>query len=629
MDTVQLSLRQRQLINYLQNQRDFITGADLARALQVSPRTIRNDISEINAGLAGHGIQIISEKSKGYLLSSDGQQAAEALSRISHTFLTREDRVRYLAFSLCLSDIPLNIYDMEDEMYVSRTTLEQDIQVLKTRFVISSPHISLMQSRGFLEFEADERKRRTVLNHLFHEDWNYNARGNSYYSYQYLDDTTLDLIMSEASACMNRYDIQLEDTNMVTLNLAIAIMHHRIMTGHTLSESATLVKSDAAAEQAVRELLDALEAKLDCCFSPTERNEIYLHVACTRLMDASRLSFEAVNRYFTPDVLHLADAYLDLIRKTFRLDFTRDEDFYITLPQYIRYLQTPTHSFNKFQLPPDVVREQMMVEYEIAWLFQDLALKYLNYYLNETELMYLALCISGALEYLNKTIQDAKFKTIICCHLNLYATWAIKQKVLAAFDNYLDIVAIIPVNARTVYDFSKIDLVLTTVNKTITNCPTTKVMYISPFMTQNDYLSLEHYISQKRIRHLYAPSLPDTDMLLAQALRLDMPEGASLETVMNLLADALQRSGTVTDAYYKDLIRRESISTFAFRPGTILMYSLKGCVETKMVTASFAHRITWNSHKINQVIMVSVRPEDATLLFRLINDFYHSPQDIS
>ena len=121
--TLNLSLRQKKLLHIMQGTEGFITGNELARQLSVSPRTIRSDVAEINRTLAPHRAQILSERSKGYLYSAEDPNAIENMNRIDYAFFTKDDRIRYLAFRLCLSDEPLDMYDLEDEMYVSRTTL--------------------------------------------------------------------------------------------------------------------------------------------------------------------------------------------------------------------------------------------------------------------------------------------------------------------------------------------------------------------------------------------------------------------------------------------------------------------------------------------------------------------------
>ena len=55
------------------------------------------------------------------------------------------------------------------------------------KYVLSEPYIKLEQKKDNLSFEENEKKRRDILNHLFHEDWNYNTSGNTYYGYNFLN----------------------------------------------------------------------------------------------------------------------------------------------------------------------------------------------------------------------------------------------------------------------------------------------------------------------------------------------------------------------------------------------------------------------------------------------------------
>lgn len=646
MDSGHLSLRQRKLLNFLQSQTDYISGPALAQYLHVSPRTVRSDIREVNDALAGGGIRIDAKKREGYRLCVDNPEALDQLKQLDSTFLTKEDRVRYLAFTLCLSDIPVNIYDLEDEMYVSHTTLENDIHLLKVKYVLSSPYIQLNQKKGFLEFEKNERKRRQILNHLFHEDWNYNTKENAYYSYEFLDNDQLELIMTQVNEHLSKYAIALEDTNLVALNLAIAIMHRRTITGHGLPEateggagagcgnSGTVFSDastaadcfDTSTAAAIRELMDDLEQALDFKASSAERTEIYKMAAHTRLLDANQLNFSTVPQYFDPSTIKMADAYLDNVRRTFHIDLTRDEDFYITLLQYIRYLKLPYHSFNTFQINPDMARAQLMIEYEIAGAFQEIAAQYLGGYLNHTELMYLAFTISGALIYLHE-LSKTKFRTAICCHLNISATWALKRKIMSGFGNFLDIVVLLPVNSRKTFDFSTVDLVLSTVNKPITHSPHTRVINISPFMTQADYSRIEGYIATRRLEELYAPTLPGPELLMKEAFWHERLRETDKFAIFNLLISDFLENRYVTEEYHEDVLRRESISTFAFQPGIVLMYSLKPSTKTVLSIATLEHRLTWNSYKIRTIMMLAVRPEDATAVFLLLNQIYGDSYD--
>ena len=180
MDTLTLSLRQRKILHILQNQNSYITGKKIAEDLDVSSRTIRNDIQELNHFLTAYNTHILSEQSKGYLLYTEAPDKLKELNGNDTVFFTKEDRMRYLAFQLCLSGEPLNLFDLEDEMFVSHTTLMYDLHALKRKYTLAEPHIELIQHKNTISYEKNEYKIRAVLLNLFHEDWDYNAKGNAY-----------------------------------------------------------------------------------------------------------------------------------------------------------------------------------------------------------------------------------------------------------------------------------------------------------------------------------------------------------------------------------------------------------------------------------------------------------------
>ena len=101
MESLSLSLRQRELLHYLQSQKDYTTGEQLAGHLHVSSRTIRNDITELNEALKKYGIQISSKRSIGYLLEAKDPASLKQLSQASNSFLSRDERVRHIVFQLC------------------------------------------------------------------------------------------------------------------------------------------------------------------------------------------------------------------------------------------------------------------------------------------------------------------------------------------------------------------------------------------------------------------------------------------------------------------------------------------------------------------------------------------------
>lgn len=407
----------------------------------------------------------------------------------------------------------------------------------------------------------------------------------------------------------------------VTLNLAIAIMYYRITSGHSLTEPGKAEYPDPISVQATDELLDSLEEKLSCTFSAVEREEIYLHISCSKILDADNLNFNTVHTYFQEDIVQLADTYISNINQTYGIDFSESEDFYVTLLQYLRYLSLPIHFFNNAQLQSDSIRYGLQIELEIACSFQALSLDFYGSYLDYTELLYLAFCISGAMAYKRRT--DQRLKTVILCHLNMSASWNLKHHILNKFEDYIDLIALLPVYIKDNYDFSNIDLVITTANKEITDEPNCDTILISPSFTGADQEVLENYIIMNQINRLYDKSLPTVRELFLSAIWHERIQADNPISVIELLAEDFISRGYVSDDYLTTLLQRESTLSFAFQPSIVLLYSLTPSSHT-MSVATLEHWVKWRSYKIRTVVMAAVRPEDTTVIFRLINELYYA-----
>lgn len=625
MDSLGLSLRQKKLLHLLRGHNDFITGSSLAKQLGVSARTIRSDVAGINDVLAPYKAKIYSEHSKGYRYIAEDPDAIQTMNQIDIAFLTRDERVRYLAFRFCLADEPVDIYELEDEIFVSHTTLEHDLRQLKMTYVLAGPRIRLIQEKSRISFEQDEQKRRFILNHLFHADWDYHGRSNAYYTYLFLEKESMDTILSILPDILFRNHIAMEDPNLVALNLAIAIMIHRVTSGHALKEKTCAGLKDADIVRAVEELFAVLTEEYGQIFPQEEKEEIGRLITISRLPDMSAISRDNYEEHFDPETLRLAEEYIERIRDIYQLDLKADTDFVVTLLFFLNYLKTEDHIFNKVE-SRDIAREMLLPEYEIAWCMQDLAMEHLGYYITETEILNLAEIIGGALEFYAETHPEFKLRTVICCHMNMPAAWALKRKVLAAFDKYLKVIALLPVNAKDVRGFSDADLILTTVRKKLTDRTDVKVIRIGAFLPSQDYWKISEYIRDYRIERLYPLNDELTGNLWKNAYKHDQVSVSGRFEVIEMMAEEFIRDGVVPAEFESDILRRESLSSFEIRPGVLFLHSLIPATETRLSIAVFEHQIMWKSHKIRVAVMGAFRREDTGCLLRL-NQFLNAQVD--
>ncbi len=620
MDTLSLTLRQRKLLHILQSRENLITGSELASQLNATARTIRSDVVAINQELKPFDAKIDSIRSKGYFFTAEKPDKIRELNRISTAFFTREDRIRYLAFQLCLTDIPISVYDLEEEMFISHTTLENDIHTLKLLYMLKDPFINIANEHGILSFEQDEKKRRYILTSLIHEHWNYNSRENAIYENEYVSEETMDQMINIVSRCLHKHRIRMEDTNIVWLNIACTVMYERLSSGYLLPEASPVSTPDTAALAASDEILSAIETLFTIAIPCQEHNEIYLLISSAHILNPSIITLGNTFSIFEPSVLDMAAEYIDLLQESYHLDFSTDEDFYITLLQYIRYILAPVHRFS-IQENSAVSKSHLLTELELAWTFQSISLKYTGNYLNEDEILHLAYCISGALEFHFELHPEYKLNTVICCHEHMTVAWSIKRKLLGAFEKYLKISALIPVNQAKNYDFSDTDLILLTVHKKIEENALGKIIEISPYISPNDIRKLETFLQAKKISFLYHDMASVFSFLETAYWHEDL-EFENIFSAMETLGNEFIDKGIAGTEFLSAILQRESLCSNAYCSGLLFQFAMIPAKKTQLSFAILPRRMNWKNHKIRVIVTAALSSTDRMLLFKL-KHFFH------
>lgn len=621
MEKIFLLLRQRKLLYILQHRTGLITGAELAKQLGATVRTIRNDVAAINRSMEPYHIKISSFRSKGYLLTAEDSVVVQQLLQAETAFLTKEDRLRYLAFQLCLTDGAIRTDELEDEMFISHGTLENDLHELIEKYVHGGPKIKFRNKNNRISFEQDERKRRMILSELYYEHWNYNERSNAFYNYDFLDEARLDRIIDLVSPILHRCGIRMEDSNLVNLNLACAIMLERIASGYVLPSALPVPEDDVASSRAAVELSDALERHFHCVLPRQERDELRMLIHSGKLLYANDLNFRTARGIFELVVLDMADAYLEAIHRSFGVDFSGDEDFYITLLQLINYLQSPFRIFN-IAGNPEVLKRSLLTEMEFAWLFQRVSQTYTGKFLNEAEILTLAECMSGALEYQLHHHPEAKLRAVICCHMPLAVAWAMKRKILGRFDHDVLITDILPVNAKSAFDFSGTDLIFSTVRKPIVENPSIGVIVVSPQIGPEDIRKIETYVQQNQMPNIIPSSGADINSLVSTALWHEDMEFRDLEQAVNFSAEALVEAGIADARSVIDIQRRFSLKVHVLEPGILFLPSTEPAFGTRLSIVLLKHRALYQKCKIRAIITASFRQDELALIFNL-SRFFH------
>lgn len=618
---IKLTLRQRQILNYLHQTNEYVTGVELSKWLNVSSRTIRNDVSSINEILNDSSIQIVSKHSFGYKIETTNPADFQQIVRISQSFVSKAERIRFIAFELCIKDEPIDVYDLSDSMFISKTTLDHDLVTVKEQF-FKPFHIDFFSNKNIISIENDERKKRKLILHLYSKDWDYNGRSNTFYSYEYVSEKLINRCRMEIHYFLDNYDIAIEDVNLVHLILMTAIAHQRVIDGHELQDTREVFKTKIG-EEIIDTILDDLEDKWNYSFSRNERPELYEMISCSILPQMSEIEKKGVVNVFDSDLIQFTNKYLKLIEAQYRLNVFADDDFYNTIICYFQYLRYPIHFLNFDNINQYDSQQNLIIEFEIAYSIQPLAKEFYHRTLNYVELFYLSLILSSVFN----TLTHKRLNAVILSHLNMPATWNIRKQLEDRFSTSIFITNLLPVYLKDKFDFKNTDLIFSTTPKLLEFEDSKKVIIINPSISTSNVQEIDEYLHNLKFQFMTTSIHKKTIEYLKEAEWFENIQETNYLQLIRKQLDSHIKNEDINKEFLDDILHREKVYSFANHPVYSIVYSSVPAKHTKVEVVTLKHRIKIKNKKIRMVIFLYTTKEDQGLKFLFLKDFFQNNFD--
>ena len=163
-----MNKRSREILSQLITKTEYsqtISIQDLAEMFKVSSRTIRYDIEQINDYLKENHLQPLNLGKQGVInTQADITKARESLSEEGfYSFkLSREERVCFSAVMMICSDDYITLSEIADQLFVSRSTIIQDLEHIKSFFRERHLYVLSHSNKGLL-LEGRKIDKRNLL----------------------------------------------------------------------------------------------------------------------------------------------------------------------------------------------------------------------------------------------------------------------------------------------------------------------------------------------------------------------------------------------------------------------------------------------------------------------------------
>ena len=160
-----LNDRQMHVIDLL-NDKKWITGKEMAHILNVTDRTIRNDIEHINQFY--DCLLISADKRKGYhidqtLLSKQDIEPKEIIPQTSH------ERCVWLIQELLFKESEINLIQLQDRVFISGYSIDNDLKKIR-RMISSYSSLKIVRNKNTIYLVGDEADKRKLYKDLLTEE---------------------------------------------------------------------------------------------------------------------------------------------------------------------------------------------------------------------------------------------------------------------------------------------------------------------------------------------------------------------------------------------------------------------------------------------------------------------------
>ena len=489
-----------EIVRILLQQSDYITIQTITQILQVSNKTIRNDLMLVDEYLKESSLTLSKKTGAGVRIQGDEEAKLRLLKEISQKSRQKTDyspqaRKIYLGLRIVNCEENCRIYELASELYVSRATIHKDLLALSE--MLPPYRLGLIRkNNNGISIEGKERHLRDFMFDLMLEDNGYSKfvkiiKNADYpcendFIFEALDytDTDIHRLVQLIIHSGNNYINCLPFDSLVPALLRIFIIMVRNLDDHIVSLS-TAFMQDLQSQPLYpesRHLALILEEEYQLHFSEEEIRYIQIHFLSLQNKNGIPKDEQQDARMLGTELLHYWEGI-------FHRPFSEDKDFLESLvahlgPALTRY----RHGISiKNPMMPEI-RAYYQNTFQIVKKSMELLHDRYPYDLIDDELGYITIHLAAALERTKQPL-----KTILVCHGGSGASNLLSRKLTAQLSE-IEIVSQESFLSIQNADLSEIDLIITTIELSLS--AKIPVLTVNSLVHDYDVLRLKEIIKK-------------------------------------------------------------------------------------------------------------------------------------
>lgn len=504
-----MNKRSREILLGLMDLEKTFRISELAEKFQVSERTIRNDINDVNDFLEQHELSLVKLGSNGTLLVEDDIELAAGLFNQNDFYtyrLSKGERKPLIAAILIEASGYTTLSNMAELLYVSRATVINDLESVKQMLLKEHLTVESHSNKG-LVLHGKESDKRACLLKLLNQDGSFQAAGSVVQSFirglnishrlKKEDKQNLQKIINEQEHAHGRF---LTDASFNYLLSYLTILIQRVKKGHQITESLEVKKSKyEMAEDILRYVCQYWEL-------PESQGEKEL---LSDILDSlSYIKKDSRNQRIIGLQL-VTRKFIEQISNELHVDLNRDFVFYENLVNHLESIFTK--EFNITQRD-DFLRQIVEQNQETLYAVKnniEMLERFVGRKIQAIEADYIVIHISAALERRKK--KEIEFRVVIVCNGGVGTSQLLLAKMRNRFDFH--IIDVVSAHDLRKSHYEDIDMIVSTIPL---KAYEGEYVLVTPMFSDEDYLRVNKKIEllqkKNRVRKRSCPKKKEIQM---------------------------------------------------------------------------------------------------------------------
>lgn len=599
------------LIRVLMQADDWMPASVLAMRLDVSVRTIKSYISEINY----YEDDLIVSSRKGYRLDKDlSRKFFEAEN--SSIPQTPQERVDFIIKKVIMvktgnGEEPVNLFELCESMFVSLETVKKDLIKVQKKF--KEFDLFIHTSNFCIYLEGKELDKRKLLSNILYEEYSRSVLGVVVIQKTF-PDYDLGLLRKIIMEKSKEYYYFINEYSVLKLVLDIIISMDRIKKGFIFK---TAVKDIGGRElEFAREIAKEIKNIYGIEYPANELKELAILLDSYMLyLDYRKIDENNIEEVVGVDCAEIGRELLQTL-EDYNILNTRDSEFIVKFMLHIKNLLLRIKNGYYIKNPLiDQIKLSSPLTFDCAVSIAHKLKEVTNYKITEDEIAYIALHIGSILE----SQKDMSNKVSCVMVFPQYYDFASKLlgKITELFGENMVIKAIVSF-VENLQEIDDIDLIISTIP--VPEYLKSDIAVVSPFLTDKDELEIRDKLRRIKLKK-------KKERLKEHLMHISNPKffchnrDFNDETeALNFMTGLMEEEGYVGESFVSEVFERERSSSTAFNHIAIPHSMKMNSKRTGMFVLLNEKSFLWGENMVNIVLLFAINPDERAIFHDIFDN---------